>query len=160
MVTFSTDREIEIPPRRLPGLLAVPQGAKGIVVFAHGSGSSRLSPRNTSVSRALNRAGLATLLFDLLSPEEADDRKNVFDIPLLASRVEELSGLDPCRRSGCTLRCWPIRGKHRRSRCLDGGGASTRRSFGRGFPRRAAGSRSRHSRPRKGTYAFDRRRAR
>lgn len=89
MVTFSTDREIEIPPRRLPGLLAVPQGAKGIVVFAHGSGSSRLSPRNTSVSRALNRAGLATLLFDLLLPEEADDRKNVFDIPLLASRVED-----------------------------------------------------------------------
>jgi putative phosphoribosyl transferase len=89
MVQYSTHREIEILPRRLPGLLAVPEAAKGIVVFAHGSGSSRLSPRNTSVSRALNQAGLATLLFDLLSPEEADDRKNVFDIALLASRVEE-----------------------------------------------------------------------
>lgn len=89
MVKYSTHREIEILPRRLPGLLAIPEAAKGIVVFAHGSGSSRLSPRNTSVSRALNQAGLATLLFDLLSPEEADDRKNVFDIALLASRVEE-----------------------------------------------------------------------
>ena len=63
--------------------------AQGIVVFAHGSGSSRLSPRNTHVSRALNEAGLATLLFDLLLPEEAEDRRNVFDIPLLASRLEE-----------------------------------------------------------------------
>jgi dienelactone hydrolase len=89
MVDFSTVREIEIPPRGLPGFLAVPKAAKGIVVFAHGSGSSRFSPRNTQVSRALNEAGLATLLFDLLLPEEAEDRSNVFDIALLASRMEE-----------------------------------------------------------------------
>ena len=89
MVSFPTAQEIEILPRRLPGLLAVPKAAKGIVVFAHGSGSSRLSPRNTHVSRALNEAGLATLLFDLLLPDEAEDRRNVFDIPLLGSRVEE-----------------------------------------------------------------------
>jgi putative phosphoribosyl transferase len=89
MVNFSTAREIEILPRRLAGLLAVPKAAKGIVVFAHGSGSSRLSPRNTQVSRALNKAGLATLLFDLLLPEEAEDRSNVFDIALLATRMEE-----------------------------------------------------------------------
>jgi dienelactone hydrolase len=89
MVNFPGALEIEILPTRLPGLLAVPKAAKGIVVLAHGSGSSRLSPRNTRVSRALNEAGLATLLFDLLSPEEAEDRRNVFDIPLLASRMEE-----------------------------------------------------------------------
>ena len=70
-------------------MLAVPEGAKGIVVFAHGSGSSRLSPRNQLVARGLNEAGLATLLFDLLLPDEAEDRHNVFDIPLLASRLEE-----------------------------------------------------------------------
>ena len=89
MVIFSTAQEIEILPRRLAGLITVPKAAKGIVVFAHGSGSSRLSPRNTQVSRALNKAGLATLLFDLLLPEEADERSNVFDIALLASRMEE-----------------------------------------------------------------------
>ena len=89
MTTPRSDREIEILPRRLPGMLAVPKGTKGIVVFVHGSGSSRLSPRNQHVARGLNAAGLATLLFDLLLPEEAEDRRNVFDIPLLASRLEE-----------------------------------------------------------------------
>lgn len=82
-------KEVEILPRRLPGSLVVPGAATGIVVFAHGSGSSRLSPRNRYVATALNENGLATLLFDLLLPEEADDRHNVFDIPLLGSRVEE-----------------------------------------------------------------------
>ena len=89
MLDSETVQEIEILPRRLPGLLTVPEGAKGIVVFAHGSGSSRLSPRNTRVARALNKAQLATLLFDLLLPYEAEDRRNVFDIPLLATRLEE-----------------------------------------------------------------------
>jgi pimeloyl-ACP methyl ester carboxylesterase len=89
MLDSETVQEIEILPRRLPGLLAVPEGARGIVVFAHGSGSSRLSPRNTRVARALNEAQLATLLFDLLLPHEAEDRRNVFDIPLLATRLEE-----------------------------------------------------------------------
>lgn len=82
-------RDVAILPRRLPGLLTVPEAASGIVVFAHGSGSSRLSPRNQHVARGLNAAALATLLFDLLLPEEAEDRRNVFDIPLLASRLEE-----------------------------------------------------------------------
>lgn len=82
-------KQVEILPRRLPGSLVVPGAATGIVVFAHGSGSSRLSPRNRYVATALNENGLATLLFDLLLPEEADDRHNVFDIPLLGSRVEE-----------------------------------------------------------------------
>ncbi len=71
----------------LGGHLTVPGGAAGLVVFAHGSGSSRLSPRNRAVAAALNRAGLGTLLFDLLSVDEADERGNVFDISLLARRL-------------------------------------------------------------------------
>lgn len=81
-------REIAIPPVGLPGTLALPKDARGIVLFAHGSGSSRLSPRNTMVARALEEAGMATLLFDLLTPDEATDRRKVFDIPLLAGRLE------------------------------------------------------------------------
>ncbi|WP_282694573.1 phosphoribosyltransferase family protein [Streptomyces sp. CC208A] len=71
----------------LPGDLAVPDGAAGLVLFAHGSGSSRHSPRNRSVAAALNRAGLGTLLFDLLTEAEAGDRSRVFDTPLLAERL-------------------------------------------------------------------------
>jgi len=72
---------------RLPGDLTVPDAAHGVVLFAHGSGSTRRSPRNVLVATLLNRAGLATLLFDLLTPEEAFDRSLVFDIPLLADRL-------------------------------------------------------------------------
>ncbi len=71
----------------LEGLLAIPEGATGIVLFAHGSGSSRLSPRNVYVSQALQHAGIGTLLFDLLTEREARDRDNVFDIDLLAHRL-------------------------------------------------------------------------
>ena len=71
----------------LPGTLAVPAAPVGVVAFAHGSGSGRLSPRNAQVARALNDARLGTLLFDLLAPEEAADRRNVFDVPLLAGRL-------------------------------------------------------------------------
>lgn len=71
----------------LPGDLVVPPGAFGIVVFAHGSGSSRLSPRNRSVAAHLQQAGLGTLLFDLLTDEEAHDRRNVFDIRQLGARL-------------------------------------------------------------------------
>jgi putative phosphoribosyl transferase len=78
-----------ISPLALPGILCVPAGARALVVFAHGSGSSRLSPRNTAVSDGLNTQGMATLLFDLLTPEEGTDRANVFDIPLLAGRVAD-----------------------------------------------------------------------
>jgi putative phosphoribosyl transferase len=82
--------QIEIDSERvsLPGELTVPSDAAGIAVFAHGSGSSRLSPRNVAVARALNERGIATLLFDLLTPSEADDRGNVFDIDLLSDRLE------------------------------------------------------------------------
>jgi putative phosphoribosyl transferase len=81
-------RELAIsgtPP--LSAILGIPAGAKGIVIFAHGSGSGRLSPRNNYFAQRLCEAGLATLLLDLLSPEEEADRRNVFDIGLLASRL-------------------------------------------------------------------------
>ncbi len=85
-------REVTIeaaPGVVLSGDLTVPWGAygRGVVAFAHGSGSSRLSPRNRMVARALNQAGFATLLLDLLTPREEVDRRNVFDIPLLARRL-------------------------------------------------------------------------
>jgi len=70
------------------GDLCVPAGATGVVVFAHGSGSSRHSPRNRWVAEQLQRAGLATLLMDLLTPYEADRRENVFDVELLAARLQ------------------------------------------------------------------------
>lgn len=87
----------------LPGDLSIPPRAVGLVLFAHGSGSSRLSTRNRWVAQQLQQHGLATLLFDLLTEKEAEDRRLVFDIPLLAQRVvhalrwveqrEELAGL-------------------------------------------------------------------
>ncbi|MEI8412229.1 MULTISPECIES: dienelactone hydrolase family protein [unclassified Kribbella] len=78
---------IESSGVELPGDLTEPAPSNGLVIFAHGSDSSRHSPRNQYVAHVLNRAGLATLLFDLLSPAEATDRRNVFDIPLLAERL-------------------------------------------------------------------------
>ncbi|MFD9423674.1 MULTISPECIES: phosphoribosyltransferase family protein [unclassified Streptomyces] len=69
------------------GDLVLPEGAEAVVLFAHGSGSSRHSPRNRSVAAALNEAGLGTLLFDLLTPAEEADRGHVFDIGTLAGRL-------------------------------------------------------------------------
>jgi putative phosphoribosyl transferase len=85
--------EIELAPElRLAGDLRLPEPAAGLVVFAHGSGSSRLSPRNRQVAAALNEAGFATLLFDLLTGEEELDRAKVFDIGLLAERLLAVTG--------------------------------------------------------------------
>ncbi|MFD5320809.1 alpha/beta fold hydrolase [Streptomyces sp. NPDC127098] len=80
---------------RLPGELTLPEGARGVVVFAHGSGSGRLSPRNRFVAEALSGAGLGTLLFDLLTPREEPDRANVFDIGLLAARLRRATEAVP-----------------------------------------------------------------
>jgi putative phosphoribosyl transferase len=80
-------REVTIPPVGLAGTLCIPRAAHAVVVFAHGSGSSRFSPRNRAVAEALNEQGFATLLFDLLTEDEEADRANVFDIPLLATRL-------------------------------------------------------------------------
>lgn len=71
----------------LEGILGLPPGPHGLVIFAHGSGSGRLSPRNNFVAHHLQQVGLATLLLDLLTEEEADDRRKVFDIDLLADRL-------------------------------------------------------------------------
>ena len=71
----------------LEGILCLPAQALGIVVFAHGSGSGRFSPRNNFVARHLQQGRVPTLLIDLLTPDEADDRRKVFDIDLLANRV-------------------------------------------------------------------------
>lgn len=83
------EHQVRVGTHALPGALRVPPAASALVVFAHGSGSSRLSPRNVMVAEALNDAGLATLLFDLLDPAEeaARNRAKVFDIPLLAGRL-------------------------------------------------------------------------
>lgn len=75
----------------LQGDLSVPAQSRGLVIFAHGSGSSRLSPRNQFVARQMNNAGLATLLFDLLTQQEEADRANVFDIGLLGRRLVEVT---------------------------------------------------------------------
>jgi len=83
------DVDVEIPAGAsiLQGHLHVPDAAAGVVAFAHGSGSSRHSPRNRFVAEVLYRAGLGTLLLDLLTPDEEVDRANVFDIELLAGRL-------------------------------------------------------------------------
>ncbi|MCQ4041225.1 phosphoribosyltransferase family protein [Streptantibioticus rubrisoli] len=85
------DYEVEVRAGSvsLEGRLTAPEGAAGMVVFAHGSGSSRHSPRNRLVAGELNRAGLATLLFDLLTRDEEVDRANVFDTVLLARRLTD-----------------------------------------------------------------------
>lgn len=80
-------RNIRIGAPRLEGTLILPKEARGLVIFAHGSGSSRLSPRNQHVAELLNERNYATILFDLLTDAEAVDRHNVFDISLLASRM-------------------------------------------------------------------------
>ena len=80
-------RDVRLAPVGLAGVLGLPRPARGLVLFAHGSGSGRLSPRNSYVATALRQAGLATLLFDLLTESEAGDRGKVFDTELLAGRL-------------------------------------------------------------------------
>jgi len=79
----------DIGTLRLPADLTIPDATGGVVIFAHGSGSGRLSPRNIHVAERLNGAGFATILFDLLTEDEAADRANVFDIELLGGRMSE-----------------------------------------------------------------------
>jgi putative phosphoribosyl transferase len=78
---------VQVGDAGLQGELTLPARTGAIVVFAHGSGSSRHSPRNRHVASVLHDQGLGTLLFDLLSDAEAADRRNVFDIGLLAARI-------------------------------------------------------------------------
>jgi len=94
------DEEVEIPSRgvRLQGQLHLPVPARGVVLFAHGSGSSRHSPRNRYVAGVLQQAGLGTLLLDLLTPAEERNRANVFDIELLARRLSSATDWLATRR--------------------------------------------------------------
>jgi putative phosphoribosyl transferase len=78
---------VRIEPEGLDGFVGLPARASGVVIFAHGSGSGRLSPRNQHVAAMLRQANFATLLLDLLRPEEERNRANVFDIQFLASRL-------------------------------------------------------------------------
>lgn len=89
--TSSRAVDVAVAGVHLAGDLVVPPGARGVVVFAHGSGSSRHSPRNRAVARWLQEDGFATLLFDLLTPEEEANRGNVFDIRLLGSRLASVT---------------------------------------------------------------------
>jgi putative phosphoribosyl transferase len=88
-MTPSNEQPVQIRkgPYALEGILGRPAAAHGVILFAHGSGSGRLSPRNNFVARQLQHHSLATLLLDLLRPDEADDRAKVFDIDLLADRL-------------------------------------------------------------------------
>ena len=85
----ATDQEVAIPAGSavVAGNFRLPDRASGLVLFAHGSGSSRRSPRNIDVAAGLNRRGLGTLLFDLLTEAESTNREKVFDIPLLTDRL-------------------------------------------------------------------------
>lgn len=80
--------DVLVGPNQQRALLGVPPDATGLVIFAHGSGSGRLSPRNNHVAQALRAHKQATLLLDLLTPAEEQDRRNVFDIDLLADRLK------------------------------------------------------------------------
>ena len=92
MVEIDESVEVAAGGVSLGGHLTVPIDAKGTVIFVHGSGSSRHSPRNRQVAAALNRASLGSFLFDLLTPDEEGERSNVFDIGLLAARLIEVTG--------------------------------------------------------------------
>lgn len=89
MLNLLSQLEVIIPvgKKQFCGVWTVPQAPRGVVLFAHGSGSSRFSTRNQHVAGDLQKAGLATLLMDMLDETEAEDRANVFDIDLLAQRV-------------------------------------------------------------------------
>ncbi|MFC4634602.1 dienelactone hydrolase family protein [Dokdonia ponticola] len=85
--TSRTTINIQLEDVLLKGNLTIPENAKGLIIFSHGSGSSRFSPRNTYVARILQEQGLVTLLFDLLTKEEDAIYKNRFDIKLLTQRL-------------------------------------------------------------------------
>jgi pimeloyl-ACP methyl ester carboxylesterase len=95
-----TETAVTVGAHHLPGLLALDPGDRALVLFAHGSGSGRSSPRNREVAAVLRTHRLATLQFDMLDAEEALDRQRVFDIPLLARRLAEV--IDWTRRHPAT----------------------------------------------------------
>jgi putative phosphoribosyl transferase len=110
----SRKRFVEIPAgrRNAAGILSLPREPVGVVVFAHGSGSGRFSPRNQFVAHALQNAGLGTLLIDLLREDETQNQRNVFDLKLLAERLVAAT-------------CWLRREQDTRDLTLGYFGAST-----------------------------------
>lgn len=98
-------QEILVGSHRLRALLGIPPVSTGLVIFAHGSGSGRLSPRNNHVAAALRMHGQATLLLDLLTTEEEQNRRNVFDVELLANRLQSAT---KWARNNADLRHLPI----------------------------------------------------
>ena len=154
MITHRTRNETDLTPLevRIPcgavtleGTLAIPRGANGVVVFAHGSGSSRHSPRNQFVARVIRESGNGTLLFDLLTAEEEIEdnvtRSLRFDIGLLASRLAEVTRWLGRATSGARSRHRLFRIEHRR-RCSAGGCGRVRAADRcRGIARRTARSR-------------------
>jgi pimeloyl-ACP methyl ester carboxylesterase len=103
---MKSGKAVTIGAKRLPGTLEMPiDTAGGLVIFAHGSGSSRLSPRNRQVAARLHERRLATLLFDLLTEDEASDRRKVFDIALLAQRLAEAIAWSGTQQEVSALPC-------------------------------------------------------
>ena len=131
--------EVQIPAGRavLSGNLTIPENAIALVLFAHGSGSSRHSPRNQFVARTLNRAGLGTLLFDLLTPEEEAldiyTREHRFNISLLAERLVHATKLGRATRGNARFAHRIFRLEHRRRCGIGGSGANFHRTSVRSF---------------------------
>ena len=134
--------EVQIHAGRavLHGNLNIPENASALVLFAHGSGSSRHSPRNQFVARTLNEAGLATLLFDLLTPEEEaidmQTREHRFNIDLLAVRLVHATKWAKQQEQTSNLRHWLFRLQHRRRGGANGGGGCSAKRRRRGIARR------------------------
>ena len=101
--TKPSEMGVVVGPEKLPGILSMPTDAQGVILFAHGSGSSRLSPRNRYVAAVLQNCRMATLLFDLLDEQEAEDRRKVFDIELLAERLSRVADWTRGRPDLCEL---------------------------------------------------------
>ena len=129
----------------LEGDLSVPTAAHGVVLFAHGSGSSRRSPRNRYVADLLNESGLATLLMDLLTEDEQQvDLQTAhlrFDIPLLAKRLEAITQWLAERPEVARFENRPFRREHGRWSGAGGGSQTSASGTRSGLARRAAGSR-------------------
>ena len=91
MHIFKENIIFNISDSNIEGHLCIPEGSQSLVIFSHGSGSSRFSPRNNFIAEILNKAGISTFLPDLLTPEEDENEDNRFDIELLTSRLTEIT---------------------------------------------------------------------
>ena len=160
---LASSSEVRIPVGgglQIFGDLVLPESAQGLVVFAHGSGSSRHSPRNRQVARALNGRRLGTLLLDLLTVEEEQHRANVFDIALLAARLIAATGWAPTEPAARRTAGRVLRREHRRRRGAGGGWGAGRGDRRCGLARRTARPGSRPAAGGAGTGTADRRRPR